>query len=94
MSSKQRVTILGSTGSIVTNTLDVIRAHPERFEVVALTAAKQVERLAEQCIEFKPRLAVVGDASSAKKLSELLLAKQISTTVLYGSEALISAVLE
>lgn len=94
MSSKQRVTILGSTGSIGTNTLDVIRAHPERFEVVALTAAKQVERLAEQCIEFKPRLAVVGDASSAKKLSELLLAKQISTTVLYGSEALISAVLE
>ena len=94
MSSKQRVTILGSTGSIGTNTLDVIRAHSERFEVVALTAAKQVERLAEQCIEFKPRLAVVGDASSAKKLSELLLAKQISTTVLYGSEALISAVLE
>jgi len=94
MMSKRRIAILGSTGSIGTNTLDVIRAHPERFEVVALTAAKQVERLAEQCIEFKPRVAVVGDAGSAKKLSELLVTKQLSIPVLYGPEALITAVLE
>ena len=94
MTSKKRIAILGSTGSIGTNTLDVIRAHPERFEVVALTAAKQVERLAEQCVEFKPRVAVVSDAGSAKKLSELLLAKQVSTQVLYGPDALITAVLE
>ena len=94
MTSKKRIAILGSTGSIGTNTLDVIRAHPERFEVVALTAAKQVERLAEQCVEFKPRVAVVSDAGSAKKLCELLLAKQVSTQVLYGPDALITAVLE
>ena len=94
MTSKRRIAILGSTGSIGTNTLDVIRAHPERFEVVALTAAKQVERLAEQCVEFKPRVPVVSDAGSAKKLSELLLAKQVSTQVLYGPDALITAVLE
>ncbi|MBT8585373.1 1-deoxy-D-xylulose-5-phosphate reductoisomerase [Polynucleobacter paneuropaeus] len=94
MTSKRRIAILGSTGSIGTNTLDVIRAHPERFEVVALTAAKQVERLAEQCVEFKPRVAVVSDAGSAKKLCELLLAKQVSTQVLYGPDALITAVLE
>ncbi|MBT8606932.1 1-deoxy-D-xylulose-5-phosphate reductoisomerase [Polynucleobacter paneuropaeus] len=94
MTSKRRIAILGSTGSIGTNTLDVIRAHPERFEVVALTAAKQVERLAEQCVEFKPRVAVVSDAGSAKKLSELLLAKQVGTQVLYGPDALITAVLE
>ncbi|MBT8542450.1 1-deoxy-D-xylulose-5-phosphate reductoisomerase [Polynucleobacter paneuropaeus] len=94
MTSKRRIAILGSTGSIGTNTLDVIRAYPERFEVVALTAAKQVERLAEQCVEFKPRVAVVSDAGSAKKLSELLLAKQVSTQVLYGPDALITAVLE
>ncbi|QWD08074.1 1-deoxy-D-xylulose-5-phosphate reductoisomerase [Polynucleobacter paneuropaeus] len=94
MTSKRRIAILGSTGSIGTNTLDVIRAHPERFEVVALTAAKQVERLAEQCVEFKPRVAVVSDAGSGKKLSELLLAKQVSTQVLYGPDALITAVLE
>ncbi|MBT8521227.1 1-deoxy-D-xylulose-5-phosphate reductoisomerase [Polynucleobacter paneuropaeus] len=94
MTSKKRIAILGSTGSIGTNTLDVIRANPERFEVVALTAAKQVERLAEQCVEFKPRVAVVSDAGSAKKLSELLLAKQVGTQVLYGPDALITAVLE
>ncbi|QWD22130.1 1-deoxy-D-xylulose-5-phosphate reductoisomerase [Polynucleobacter paneuropaeus] len=94
MTSKKRIAILGSTGSIGTNTLDVIRAHPERFEVVALTAAKQVERLAEQCVEFKPRVAVVSDAGSAKKLCELLLAKQVTTQVLYGPDALITAVLE
>ncbi|MBT8622169.1 1-deoxy-D-xylulose-5-phosphate reductoisomerase [Polynucleobacter paneuropaeus] len=94
MTSKRRIAILGSTGSIGTNTLDVIRAHPERFEVVALTAAKQVERLAEQCVEFKPRVAVVSDAGSAKKLCELLLAKQVGTQVLYGPDALITAVLE
>ncbi|MBT8527015.1 1-deoxy-D-xylulose-5-phosphate reductoisomerase [Polynucleobacter paneuropaeus] len=94
MTSKRRIAILGSTGSIGTNTLDVIRAHPERFEVVALTAAKQVERLAEQCVEFRPRVAVVSDAGSAKKLSELLLAKQVGTQVLYGPDALITAVLE
>ena len=46
----KNIAILGSTGSIGVNTLDVIRAHPERFKVVALTAAKQVDRLAAQCI--------------------------------------------
>ena len=68
MSLKQ-LAILGSTGSIGVNTLDVIRAHPDRFKVVALTAAKQIERLAEQCIEFKPVIAVVAEADGAAQLS-------------------------
>lgn len=93
MSIKQ-VAILGSTGSIGINTLDVIRAHPERFQVVALTAAKQIERLAEQCIEFKPSIAVVADAKGASKLSRLLQEKKIATQVLYGPAALVSAVTE
>jgi 1-deoxy-D-xylulose-5-phosphate reductoisomerase len=76
------------------NTLDVIRAHPERFKVVALTAAKQIERLAEQCIEFKPDIAVVSDVDGAARLSELLLHKNINTQVLYGPEALVTAVTE
>ena len=50
----KQVAILGSTGSIGVNTLDVIRAHPDRFKIVALTAAKQVDLLAEQCAEFRP----------------------------------------
>lgn len=93
MSIKQ-LAILGSTGSIGVNTLDVIRAHPDRFKVVALTAAKQIERLAEQCIEFKPSIAVVADAHGAAQLSQLLQDKKIATQVLYGPQALVSAVTE
>jgi len=92
--SIQQVAILGSTGSIGVNTLDVIRAHPERFNVVALTAAKQIERLAEQCIEFKPTIAVVADADGAAQLSRLLQEKKVATEVLYGPEALVSAITE
>ena len=93
MPAKQ-VAILGSTGSIGINTLDVIRAHPDRFKVVALTAGKQVEHLAEQCAEFKPHIAVVSDVDGAAKLSKLLLEQQIKTQVLYGADALVTAVTE
>ena len=89
----QRVAILGSTGSIGVSTLDVIRAHPDRFQVVALTAGRQVERLAEQCLEFKPLIAVVTDAVGASRLSDLLREQHCTTGVLYGPEALVSAVL-
>jgi 1-deoxy-D-xylulose-5-phosphate reductoisomerase len=61
---------------------------------MALTAAKQIERLAEQCIEFKPVIAVVSDADGAAQLSRLLQEKKISTQVMYGPEALVSAVTE
>ena len=93
MSVKQ-VAILGSTGSIGVNTLDVIRAHPDRFKVVALTAAKQVDLLAQQCVEFKPTIAVVADADGAARLSQLLREQQIGTQVLFGPQALVSAVTE
>lgn len=74
------------------NTLDVVRAHPDRFKVFALTASKQVELLAEQCAEFSPALAVIGDAQGAARLTALLLEKNIRTQVLYGPEGLVSAV--
>ena len=90
----KQLAILGSTGSIGVNTLDVIRTHPDRFKVVALTAAKQIERLAEQCIEFKPSIAVVSDANGAAQLSRLLENKKIATQVLFGPQALVSAVTE
>lgn len=92
--SMRQVAILGSTGSIGVNTLDVIRAHPDRFKVVALTAATQIERLAAQCLEFNPRIAVVSNAQGAAQLSRLLQAKQSSTQVLYGPQALVTAVTE
>ena len=88
----RRVAILGSTGSIGVNTLDVIRSHPERFKVVALTAGKQVDRLAEQCLEFNPAIAVVSDADGAARLSAILKDKKIATEVLYGPEAMVTAV--
>jgi 1-deoxy-D-xylulose-5-phosphate reductoisomerase len=90
--SLRQIAILGSTGSIGVNTLDVIRTHPERFKVVALTADKQIDRLAEQCIEFNPTIAVIGDADSALRLSQILQEKKIATQVLYGSHALVTAV--
>lgn len=93
-SLRRRVAVLGSTGSIGVNTLDVIRAYPERFQVVALTAGRQVERLAQQCLEFKPRIAVVADAAGAAQLSQLLAEKGGELTILHGPEALLAAVLE
>ncbi|MBU3607513.1 1-deoxy-D-xylulose-5-phosphate reductoisomerase [Polynucleobacter nymphae] len=90
----KHIAILGSTGSIGVNTLDVIRAHPDRFKVSALTAGKQIDRLAQQCAEFKPAIAVVSDADGAARLEKLLRDQKISTQVLYGPQALVSAVTE
>ena len=90
----KKLAILGSTGSIGVNTLDVVRAHPERFKVVALTAGKQVDRLAQQCIEFKPVLAIVSDAKDAADLEKLLRDQKVNTQVLYGPQALVTAVTE
>jgi len=90
----KHIAILGSTGSIGVNTLDVIRAHPNRFKVAALTAGKQIDRLAQQCAEFKPAIAVVSDADGAARLEKLLHAQTINTQVLYGPQALVSAVTE
>ncbi|MEI6183085.1 MAG: 1-deoxy-D-xylulose-5-phosphate reductoisomerase [Polynucleobacter sp.] len=90
----KHIAILGSTGSIGVNTLDVIRAHPDRFKVAALTAGKQIDRLAQQCAEFKPAIAVVSDADGAARLEKLLRDQKINTQVLYGPQALVSAVTE
>lgn len=90
----KHIAVLGSTGSIGVNTLDVVRKHPDRFKIAALTASKQVDLLAAQCEEFLPVIAVIGDAQGAARLSKLLLEKNIQTQVLYGHEALVSAVID
>ncbi len=89
---RRRVAILGSTGSIGVNTLDVIRSHPDRFQVVALTASQQVELLARQCQEFRPEIAVVSSPDGAARLSKILLESKVNTQVLFGPEALVSAI--
>ena len=76
------------------NTLDVIRAHPDQFKVTALTAGRQIERLADQCLEFKPKIAVVHSAADAKTLQELLEGKGLSIAVHHGEAGLMSAVTE
>ncbi len=74
---KQRVTILGSTGSIGTNTLDVVRQHPDRFEVFALSAATKVDLMLAQISQFKPQFAVMASEPHAKLLAEKVQAKWI-----------------
>ncbi|MEK9952253.1 MAG: 1-deoxy-D-xylulose-5-phosphate reductoisomerase [Curvibacter sp.] len=80
----QRVAVLGSTGSIGSNTLDVLARHPGRFEAYALTAATQVELLAQQCLQFRPRYAVMASAAHAARLAETLRAAGSTTEVLAG----------
>ena len=84
----QRVTILGSTGSIGTNTLDVIGRHPERFEVFALSAATQVDLMLAQCLRFKPQYAVMVSKSHALLLAEKVKQNQLSVQVLHTEGAL------
>lgn len=86
--AKQRVTVLGSTGSIGVSTLDVIDRHPDRFEVFALSAATQVELLLSQCARFKPKFAVMASASHARLLAEKLTNYQLDTQVLSTVDAL------
>ena len=86
---KQKLVILGSTGSIGVNTLDVASRHPERFEVFALTAATRVELLFQQCLEFRPRFAVMTSPDHAVELSQRLKASGSQTQVMAGPEALV-----
>ncbi|UIF84815.1 1-deoxy-D-xylulose-5-phosphate reductoisomerase [Cupriavidus sp. UYPR2.512] len=83
-----RITILGATGSIGESTLDVIRRHADRYAVHALTAHRQVRKLADQCIEFRPAHAVVGTAEAAGELATLLRDAGVKTEVSHGEAAL------
>ncbi|TXH00570.1 MAG: 1-deoxy-D-xylulose-5-phosphate reductoisomerase [Rhodocyclaceae bacterium] len=85
----QNITVLGSTGSIGVSTLDVIRRHPDRYRAFALCAHAQGDKLFEQCLEFRPRYAVLRDAHLAERLQERCRAAGLETEVRYGVEALI-----
>ena len=85
---KQRLAVLGSTGSIGGNTLDVVARHPDRFEVVALTAATQVDAMLAQCEQFRPRVAVMASAPHAAELAEKIKQKGLPTQVAKASDAL------
>ncbi|WP_287365619.1 1-deoxy-D-xylulose-5-phosphate reductoisomerase [Thauera sp.] len=84
----QRITVLGATGSIGQSTLDVVARHPDRFEVFALTAHRQDDKLLEQVLRFSPRYAVMGEEEAAQRLRAALAAAGSRTEVLCGPEAL------
>jgi 1-deoxy-D-xylulose-5-phosphate reductoisomerase len=89
-----RLTVLGSTGSIGVNTLDVIRQNSHQYEVYALAAGRNVARLAEQIVEFRPSVAVVPEeenrAGVCDRLTQSGLAKSDWPELLFGPEALVA----
>lgn len=84
----QYLTVLGSTGSIGRSTLDIVRRHPDRFAITALTANTDVAQMVADCLEFNPRVAVMADDLSANSLRGHLAAHKINTEVLAGPQAL------
>jgi 1-deoxy-D-xylulose-5-phosphate reductoisomerase len=84
----KHVSLLGSTGTIGVNTLDVISRHPDSFQLFAVTAHSNVERLAEQCERFNPRYAVLCDEQKIEACQQVFRRRNISTELLFGSEGL------
>jgi 1-deoxy-D-xylulose-5-phosphate reductoisomerase len=87
----RHICVLGSTGSIGVSTLDVIRAHPDLFKVESLTAHSNIELLAKQCAEFKPKMVVIGSVEGANRLNDELKKMGLTIAVEYGEEALVTA---
>jgi 1-deoxy-D-xylulose-5-phosphate reductoisomerase len=88
MAAMQKITILGSTGTVGASTLDVIARHPDRFEVVALTAHARADVLFSQCVRHRPRYAVIERASAAEALGRRLREVGLDTEVLAGEQAI------
>ncbi|WP_186258363.1 1-deoxy-D-xylulose-5-phosphate reductoisomerase [Burkholderia gladioli] len=86
---QKRLTILGSTGSIGDSTLDVVARHPDRFSVYALSAHRNGDKLVEQCLKFRPEVAVVGSAETAAAVEAKLRAAGCRTQVAHGPDALV-----
>lgn len=84
----QTVSILGSTGSIGANTLDVVSRQPDRYRVFALTAHSRVDIMTAQCVQFKPRYAVMVSEPHARELKRALAGLGLATEVLSGPQAL------
>src|SRR5665647_904048 len=86
--ARQRVTILGSTGSIGVSTLDVIAMHPQRFEVFALSADTRVDLMLEQCVRFKPVVAVMASEPHGRALEQKCRELNLTTRILWGAAAI------
>lgn len=87
-SEKKRVVVLGSTGSIGVNTLDVIDRHPERFDVFALTASTSVDTLLAQCVRHRPAYAVMVSEAHGRQLEARCRTEDLPTRVLWGAQSI------
>jgi len=85
---KQRIAILGSTGSIGVSTLDVIARHPDRFEVFALTASTRIDLILQQCVQFKPVFAVMASEPRGRVLEQKCRDLGLTTRVRWGASAI------
>ena len=88
MNKQQCITILGSTGSIGTSTLDVLSRHPAQYRIHALTASSQVDLMLAQCARFKPEVAVMVQESAGLQLAERVKAEGLPVQVRWGAAAL------
>ena len=84
------IAVLGSTGSIGVNTLDVIARHPDRFRLVAVGAQRNVALMLEQVRQFRPAYAALVDPAAARELERLIAGEGLPTRVLAGPEALVT----
>ena len=85
---RQRLAILGSTGSVGTSTLDVVARHLDRFEIVGLTSYQRTDVLVQQCLQFRPRVAVLPTPERAATVRAALKAAGSATEVQHGAQAL------
>src|SRR5438876_633983 len=85
----KHITILGATGSIGQNTLDVIARNQEQFKIFALGAYSNIDILLQQCLQFHPRYAVVVESAAAQLLQQRLKSHNLNTKVLSGATALV-----
>ncbi|MCK5811233.1 MAG: 1-deoxy-D-xylulose-5-phosphate reductoisomerase, partial [Cocleimonas sp.] len=88
MSNTKGITILGSTGSIGVSTLDVISRHKDKYDIIALTANSNVEKMRQQCLQFQPLYAVMVNEQAAEQLSTALKNQASETIVLSGPQSL------
>jgi 1-deoxy-D-xylulose-5-phosphate reductoisomerase len=86
--TRQRICILGATGSIGTSTLDVMALHPDRFEAFALTTWQRLDALIAQCLHWRPRFAAVADEAQARRVRAALADAGVRPEVLSGPQAL------
>lgn len=88
MTNVKAISILGSTGSIGTQTLDIVRSHPDRFRVVGMAAGRNIQLLAAQVAEFQPEIVATSEESLLPELKELLKNLPYKPQIIAGKEAI------